>query len=85
MPMTAQVRDTAAGTSTYDHPVGWRRYLYSTNHKDIGTMYLAFAIVAGLIGGVFSIAMRMELRGGSVCLNSSGLPLSLYSAVTALA
>src|ERR1044072_2101732 len=43
-------------------PTGWRRYVYSTNHKDIGTMYLVFAIVAGLIGGIFSIAIRMELQ-----------------------
>ena len=45
-----------------DHPVGWRRYVYSTNHKDIGTMYLIFAIVAGVIGGILSIVMRMELQ-----------------------
>ncbi len=47
-----------------DHalPSGWRRYVYSTNHKDIGTMYLIFAIVAGMIGGFLSIVMRMELQ-----------------------
>ena len=46
----------------HDHPSGWRRYLYSTNHKDIGTMYLVFALVAGTVGGMLSIGMRMELQ-----------------------
>src|SRR5215467_5207112 len=46
----------------HSHPNGWRRFLYSTNHKDIGTMYLVFAIFAGVIGGLMSIAMRMELQ-----------------------
>ena len=47
----------------HDHhtPTGWRRWVYSTNHKDIGTMYLIFAIVGGLIGGGMSVLIRMEL------------------------
>jgi len=44
------------------HPTGWRRYLLSTNHKDIGTLYIVFAIVAGFIGGGLTIFMRMELQ-----------------------
>jgi cytochrome c oxidase subunit 1 len=44
------------------HPGGWRRYLYSTNHKDIGTMYFVLAICAGFIGGTFSVLIRMELQ-----------------------
>ncbi|MGN6412210.1 MAG: cbb3-type cytochrome c oxidase subunit I, partial [Nitrobacter sp.] len=45
----------------HGHPTGWRRYVYSTNHKDIGTMYLIFALIAGLIGGAMSVAIRLEL------------------------
>jgi len=46
----------------HDHtPRGWKRFLFSTNHKDIGTMYLVYAFVFGLIGLAFSIIMRMEL------------------------
>jgi cytochrome c oxidase subunit 1 len=43
-------------------PYGISRWLNSTNHKDIGTMYLIFAIMGGLIGGVLSVGMRMELQ-----------------------
>ena len=48
------------------HPTGWRRFVYSTNHKDIGTMYLVFAIMAGLIGATLSIAIRMELQNPGI-------------------
>jgi len=46
----------------HDHPTGWRRFVYSTNHKDIGTLYLLFAIVGGIVGGLLSIGMRLELQ-----------------------
>ena len=46
------------------------RWIYSTNHKDIGTIYFAFGIWSGLIGASIRVLIRMELgQPGSITQN----------------
>ncbi len=66
---------TASNLDDHDHgaPTGFvRRWLYSTNHKDIGTMYLIFSITAALIGSGMSVFMRIELASPGVQYMSDG-------------
>ena len=68
--MVATTPETVNEAAHDDHahhaPTGIGRWLFSTNHKDIGIMYMAFAICAGLIGALFSVYMRLELQSPGV-------------------
>ncbi|MDE2295542.1 MAG: cbb3-type cytochrome c oxidase subunit I, partial [Gammaproteobacteria bacterium] len=44
-----------------DAPRGITRWLYATNHKDIGTLYMVFGLVMFLVGGLLAMMIRIEL------------------------
>lgn len=75
------------GYSDHDHhnPTGWRRWLLSTNHKDIGTLYIIFAVIAGIIGGALSELIRMQLQnpGNTLLVDGSGGAQLYNSVITA--
>ena len=55
------------------------RWLYSTNHKDIGILYLVLALFSGLIGTMLSVMIRMELAlAGRGMLDGNG---QLYNVI----
>ena len=72
--MSSSAGYTATAEEVHDHaPTGWRRWVCSTNHKDIGTLYLVLSVVGGLIGGLFSLIFRMELAApGAQILGGDG-------------
>ena len=62
MSTVSTTHDHAHDHAHDDHtPHGWRRWLFATNHKDIGTMYLIFSFVSLLAGGMMALGIRLEL------------------------
>src|SRR3984957_15023945 len=71
------------------------RWLFSTNHKDIDTLYLIFAVVGGTVGGILSGIMRAQLNAPNnhivepgqewnAIVTSHGLLMIFFSVMPAL-
>ena len=63
----------------HDHKPGFvSRWFFSTNHKDIGTLYIIFALVAAVVGIGISLLMRLELMYPGMQIFSDGQMWNAY-------
>lgn len=53
--------NTHSETAHHGPAKGWTRWIFTTNHKDIGTLYLVFSLIMLFIGGTFAFVIRAEL------------------------
>ena len=53
--------NNASATHHHGPTKGWRRWVFTTNHKDIGTMYLVLSGIMLLVGGLMAMIVRIEL------------------------
>ena len=63
-------------TSTYQRFINWcYRWLYSTNHKDIGSLYIIFGGFSAVVGTLLSVFIRIELAhvGNGILLGNHQL------------
>lgn len=79
LPLAHENNKESSGTPLRSQiSMGFERWFFSTNAKDIGTLYLIFALFSGLLGTAFSVLIRLELSGPGVQFISNN---QLYNSI----